>query len=104
MKVVTNASFQDEVLSARGPVLVKFGADWCRPCRDMDKTILSLVDEFPDVKFVSANVDHNQVHCQRFGIQRVPAFAIFGGGFIQALKMGAATRTQMIDWIKSAKP
>jgi len=105
MKTITDSSFHEEVTTHKGHVIVKFGADWCRPCREMDKIILTIdADIGTKVKIVSANVDYCQVNAQKFGIQRVPALVAFKDGKINAIKSGSATRTQILDWINSVFP
>ena len=42
-KTITDASWDNDVLKAEGPVLVDFWAEWCGPC----KMIGPSLEEFP---------------------------------------------------------
>ena len=43
-------NFKQEVLEAKGKVLVDFFATWCGPCRMMSPIVDQLADELADVK------------------------------------------------------
>ena len=45
---VTDADFEERVLKAEGPVLLKFEAEWCGPCQAMKPTISELAEEYGD--------------------------------------------------------
>ena len=43
---ITDASFDQEVLNASGPVLVDFWATWCGPCKMIAPVLDELAEEY----------------------------------------------------------
>jgi thioredoxin 1 len=79
--VVTDETFQQEVLSSSVPVLVDFYADWCAPCRAAAPTIDAIAEEYAGkVKVVKSNVDTGSKFATEFGVRGIPNFIIFKGG------------------------
>lgn len=50
-------NFKQEVLEAKGKVLVDFFATWCGPCRMMSPIVDQLADELADVKVCKVDID-----------------------------------------------
>ena len=42
MDEVTDATFADEVLGSEIPVIVEFGAPWCRPCKAIEPALTEI--------------------------------------------------------------
>lgn len=78
---VGDATFEQEVLQAGGPVVVDFGAAWCPPCRAMEPIFEELAGRFEgSVRFAKVNIDDNPGVAQRYGVKGIPTFIVFEGG------------------------
>lgn len=78
---VTDASFDDVVLSSDKPVLVDFWAEWCPPCRALAPTLDELAGE-SDGRFVVAklNVDENPRTTAGYNVSALPTIVLFRDG------------------------
>jgi thioredoxin 1 len=99
---VDNANFETEVLKAEGPVLVDFWAEWCGPCKMIGPSLEELSVEQDKVKIVKVNVDENPEIAARFGVRSIPTLAIIRNGSVADIKVGAAPKTVLANWIAAA--
>ena len=84
----TSETFESEVLSEGGKVIVDFWAEWCGPCHAVSPVLDRIADEHK-VKLVKVNIDENQDLAQRYGIQSIPNMMLFEGGAPKASAVGA---------------
>ena len=57
---VTDSSFEQEVLSAEGPVLVDYWAEWCGPCKMIAPIVDEIAQEYGDrLKVTKMDIDSN---------------------------------------------
>jgi thioredoxin 1 len=78
---VTDSSFAQDVLSAPGPVLVDFWAEWCAPCRMIAPILEQLAAEQGDgLKVVKLDVDQNPRVPNQYGVQGIPTLILFRNG------------------------
>lgn len=89
MQVVTKDTFQNEVLSQKGMVVVDFYADWCGPCRMTGPILEALSQEMKDVKFVKINVDGNPDLAAQYSVFSIPTFLIVKDGKVASQFSGA---------------
>src|SRR5438445_13065479 len=88
--VVTDATFENEVLQAGEPVLVDFWAEWCGPCHAVSPILEKIVDERNgDLRLVKVNIDEEQELARRYGIMSIPAMIIFRDGEPAEAAVGA---------------
>lgn len=79
-KVITSENFAEEVLQAKGIVLLDFWAEWCGPCRALGPIIEEVAADHPEVKVGKVNVDEQQALAQQFGIMSIPTLVVFKDG------------------------
>jgi len=102
-KKITDASWEDDVLKADGPVLVDFWAEWCGPCRMIGPALEEISDELGEkVTIAKINIDENPDAPGRYGVRGIPTMILFKGGAPAATKVGAAPISQLKGWLESS--
>ncbi|CDZ30029.1 MULTISPECIES: thioredoxin [Rhizobium/Agrobacterium group] len=100
---VDNSNFQTEVLDSAQPVVVDFWAEWCGPCKMIGPSLEEISNELAGkVKVVKLNIDENPELAAQFGVRSIPTLAMFKGGEVADIKVGAAPKTALSAWISSA--
>lgn len=100
---VTDQDFQGEVLSAAGPVLVDFWAEWCEPCKRVEPVLNELAAHYDGrLKIAKMNVEQSPVTPRQFGVRGLPTFILFKDGKPQAQHIGAVSKSAMMSFIDRA--
>ncbi|HHY60130.1 MAG TPA: thioredoxin [Clostridia bacterium] len=100
--VVTNDTFQKEVLESELPVLVDFWAAWCGPCKMIAPVIDEIAEELKgEVKVCKLNVDENGETAQKYGIMSIPTLLLFKDGVLKAQQIGFQPKDALLKFIRS---
>ncbi len=99
---VTDASFKEQVLDAAGPVLLKFEADWCGPCKAMKPMIGDIARDYDGrLTVATVDIDANSQTPYRFGVRGVPTVLLFKGGEVVGQKVGLPRKADLTALIDS---
>jgi thioredoxin 1 len=102
---ITDATFEQQVLKAEKPVLLKFEAEWCGPCQAMKPTIAELADQYGDkVTIATIDIDQNNQTPYKLGIRGVPTVMLFSKGNIVGQKVGLARKSELAAMIDRQVP
>jgi thioredoxin 1 len=85
---VTETTFEQEVLSGEGRVIVDFWAEWCGPCHAVAPVLDRIADDH-SLRIVKVNIDEEQGLAQRYGVASIPMMILFENGEPQASAVGA---------------
>jgi thioredoxin 1 len=79
--VITDQSFQKEVLENDLPVLVDFWATWCQPCKVVGPIIDELAKEYEGkLKVGKVDVDENSQVAGNYNVMSIPTIMFFKKG------------------------
>ena len=96
LPVVTERTFEQEVLMSELPVLLEFSAEWCGPCKQMAPDLLALARELEGkAKVVTLDIDKSPNIPRQMGVQSVPTFVVFHGGRPVGGKVGAMRKAEL---------
>ena len=102
IKVVSDASFETDVVNSSQPVLVDFWAEWCGPCKALSPILDEIANEYDGrITIAKVNVDENAQIPPKYGIRGIPTMLLFKDGIVEATKVGALSKANLSAFLDS---
>lgn len=99
---ITDDSFESDVLQSNQPVLIDYWAEWCGPCKMIAPVLDEIAKEYGDkLKVAKLNIDENPNTPPIYGIRGIPTLMLFKNGEVEATKVGAVSKSQLVAFIDS---
>ena len=102
---INEDQFVDEVIekSKTIPVIVDFWAPWCGPCKMIGPSLEEISDEMADkITVAKVNIDENPETPTKYGVRGIPTMLVFKNGEAAATKVGAVSKTAIVEWIEDS--
>ncbi len=97
---ITDQNFEN--LIANNTVVMKLGAVWCGPCRQIEPIITKMEAEDNGYIVGTVDVDENSVIPQRYGVRNIPTILIFKAGEVVGKVTGYVNETELREKITAA--
>lgn len=100
---VNKSSFESEVLDQKTLTIVKFGAEWCGPCKKLDPIIDEIANENGDIKVTYVDIDSDGALAAEYGILSVPSTLFFKDGKVMSSIIGLVPKAKIQSAIDQYK-
>lgn len=83
-------------------LLVKFGAEWCAPCRAMEKS-LDKLETSPQPNILKINTDKNQLLTDSLNICSIPTIILYYQGIRKDVIVGCRNTEEIQKLVEKAR-
>jgi thioredoxin 1 len=100
----SDASFAAVINGPTEYTLVKFGADWCGPCRAVEHELDVLSGKMHGrVTVVKVDIDQHRDLARHYGVSGIPKLVLFRQGHLVDELVGSRDAHTLEQWVSQAR-
>lgn len=88
-----------EQINSSDIVLVKFGADWCGPCRQVEGELDRLASTTSNLSVVKIDIERDRKLATHYGVKSIPHLVLFKHGEQIGQYVGYLSHSELKAWI-----
>jgi thioredoxin 1 len=97
---ISDEQFETTLKNDSVPVIVKFGATWCPPCRTTDKALEEFEKRTPGkAEIMIIDVDQNRELASRYSVSSIPHTFLFFRGKLIDEQVGGMDADEIDSWL-----
>jgi thioredoxin 1 len=97
IKTITSENWEQEVLNARGPVVVFFWATWSGPSKQQLPILQDVANDYAGKASVGkVEADANDLLLHRVGVSNIPTIRIYKGGQLVQSILGLVPKKALV--------
>ena len=102
LETLSAATWDEDVLRSKLPVVVVFWAEWCVPCHMVSPVVEEIGNERGEaLKVAKLNIDENPEATRTYGVMSIPSLILFKGGQEVARVIGAKPKDAILRDLNS---
>lgn len=95
--------FEDILNGADVPVIVKFTATWCKPCKAVEPCFNALAEEYRNsAHFVSVDIDEFDSVAEKYWVKAIPRFIVFRDGCTKVDELFGSDEKKLTKLVRDA--
>ena len=75
--------------------LVKIGAEWCGPCKVVQKNIENIEKSYDTVYFIDVDAEKAEEIVDKFNVRNIPVILVIKNGQVDTKTVGLQTELQL---------
>jgi len=94
LQLLTDATFEEQVIRSDKLAVVDFSAEWCGPCRMVSPIIHELAEEYSGrIVTGEVNVDENPQVTMKYKVRNIPTVLFIKNGEVVDKQVGAVPKS-----------